>query len=200
MRRRAFSLVTADFNRDGKVDIAFDNGADGGGEGCPSQGCFSVLLGNGDATVTGPVNYSTDGTPADGTASLAVGDLNGDGNPDLVVANFFGSGDCAATGVGCVSILYGTGDGTFQAPVDITTGGNDPNAVVLGDFNGDGRPDIAVANEGDETVSVLLNTGNDASGHATFAPAPASPFSLDPSSNGPIDGMLTANLIGHGNV
>ncbi|MBV9797656.1 MAG: VCBS repeat-containing protein [Solirubrobacterales bacterium] len=99
-----------------------------------------------------------------------------------------------------MSILYGNRDGTFQAPVDITTGVNDPNAVVVGDFNGDGRLDIAVANEGDETVSVLLNTGNDVSGRATFAPAPGSPFSLAPSSNGPIDGMTTANLTGHGNV
>ncbi|MBV9004116.1 MAG: VCBS repeat-containing protein [Solirubrobacterales bacterium] len=99
-----------------------------------------------------------------------------------------------------MSILYGNRDGTFQAPVGITTGVNDPNAVVVGDFNGDGRPDIAVANEGDETVSVLLNTGNDVSGRATFAPAPGSPFSLAPSSNGPIDGMTTANLTGHGNV
>lgn len=155
---------------------------------------MSVLLGNGDATFTGPVNYPIDGTPANGTASLGVGDLNGDGNPDLVVANV----SCDAGGSGCISILYGNGDGTFQAPVQITAG-RYPDAVAVGDFTGDGRQDIAVANGGDETVSVLLNTGNDAQGHAVFTPAPGSPLALDPSTNGMIEGMTVANLTGHGN-
>ncbi len=196
--QEALSVVTGDFNRDAKLDIAFDNGAnDGTIAGCPAQGCVSVLLGNGDGTFSGPHDYPIDGTPApDGTASLAEGDLTGNGTLDLVVADF----TCDGADSGCVSILYGNGDGTFQAPVDITTGVNDPNDVVVGDFTGDGRQDIAVANEADETVSVLLNTGNDAQGHVIWTPAPGSPYPLDPSSNGAIDGMTAANIDGHGNV
>ena len=65
--------------------------------------------------------------------SVAVGDFNGDGKPDLAVANAFDPGS--------VSVLLGNGDGTFQAPVSFATG-SDPAAVVLGDFNGDGKADL----------------------------------------------------------
>ena len=80
---------------------------------------------------------------------MAVGDLNGDGRPDLAVANA-GSGD--------VSVLLGNGDGSFQ-PQQRFAAGIGPASVALGDLNGDGRPDLAVANTTDPgTVSILLNT------------------------------------------
>ena len=81
---------------------------------------------------------------------MAVGDVNGDGKPDIVVAN-----DDSNT----VSVLLGNGNGTFQAQQTFATG-TDPSSVAVGDVNGDGKPDLVVANDGSNTVSVLLGNGN----------------------------------------
>ena len=88
-------------------------------------------------------------------ASVALADFNGDGNLDAVVVN---AGFPFALGT-TVSVLLGDGKGTFQAAVNYTVG-SQPESVAVGDFNGDGKPDIAVANSGDSTVSVLLNNGD----------------------------------------
>src|ERR1700719_2022414 len=87
--------------------------------------------------------------------SMGMGDFNGDGNQDLVVANN-NSND--------VSILLGNGDGTFQPNVDFGAG-TVPNSVAVGDFNGDGRQDLAVANASSNDVSILLGNGD-----GTFQP------------------------------
>lgn len=81
---------------------------------------------------------------------VAVGDFNGDGIPDLVVAN---------RGTNNVSVLLGNGDGTFQAPIN-TTVGTEPSALALGDFNVDGKLDVAAANTSDGTVTILLGNGD----------------------------------------
>ncbi len=83
-------------------------------------------------------------------ASVAVGDFNGDGIPDLAIANYDDN---------TVSVLLGKGDGTFQAQTTYGTG-TGPDSVAVGDFNGDGIPDLAVANDDDNTVSVLLGKGD----------------------------------------
>ena len=100
-----------------------------------------------------------------GTApiSVAVGDFNGDGKLDLAVASF---GDALGFDPRTVSILLGTGTGSFGAKTDFGTG-TTPVSVAVGDFNGDGKLDLAVANlgsvfvtdPGPATVSILLNTG-----------------------------------------
>ena len=94
---------------------------------------------------------------AAGTApkSVAVGDLNGDGNQDLVTAN---------SGSANVSVLIGTGSGTFAAATSFAVG-NTPQSVAVGDFNGDGRQDIVAANYGSNSVSLLLGNGS-----GSFAP------------------------------
>src|SRR5438309_1429738 len=102
--------------------------------------------------------------------SVAVGDFNGDGKPDLAVANGSSPG-------GSVSLLLGRGDGTFQTAVSYAAGAA-PHSVAVGDFNGDGRVDLAVANAGGGNVSVLLGRGD-----GTFQPAAnydvgASPYSV----------------------
>src|SRR5207245_1054686 len=91
------------------------------------------------------VDFATGANPA----GVAIGDINGDGRPDLVTVN---------TGANTISILFGTGSGSFGPKVDIAVG-NLPHAVALADLNGDGRLDVVVANTGADTVSVLLGNG-----------------------------------------
>ena len=78
--------------------------------------------------------------------SVAVGDFNGDGKPDLAVAENNGT----------VDVLLNQGNGTFAFQVSYPVGSY-PSSVAVGDFNGDGKPDLAVANQGGNTISVLLN-------------------------------------------
>ena len=82
--------------------------------------------------------------------SVALGDLNGDGKPDLATAN---------SGANTVSVLLGNGAGAFRAETDYGTGSY-PRSVAIGDLNGDGKPDLATANTFDNTVSVLLGNGD----------------------------------------
>jgi hypothetical protein len=96
------------------------------------------------------VSYSQPG-------SVAVGDFNGDGIPDLAVVN---------GGSNSVSILLGDGHGGFGPPTNYPVGAF-PLSVTVGDFNGDGIPDLAVANVQDDTVSVLLGKGDGTFGAAT---------------------------------
>lgn len=99
--------------------------------------------------------------------SIVVADVNGDGKPDLVVAN-----QCQArpkcVNIGAVGVLLGNGDGTFQPAVAYVTGGHQALFAAVGDINGDGKPDIVVANYGSKTVGVLLGKGD-----GTFQPAVA---------------------------
>jgi hypothetical protein len=74
--------------------------------------------------------------------SIAVADVNGDGNPDLLVANQCGnSSNCSGT----VSVLLGNGDGTFRAAMTYDSGGYYATSLTASDVNGDGKPDIIEA-------------------------------------------------------
>ena len=146
-------VAVGDVNRDGRLDLAVAHSGS-------TLGTVAVLLGNGDGTFQAPRNFST----GQGSLSVAVGDVNGDGQPDLAVANYY-SND--------VSVLLGNGDGTFQPAQSFTTAGPNPVTVAMGDVNGDGRPDLAVTNSANTSsgavsgnVSVLLGNGN-----GTFQPA-----------------------------
>src|SRR5207247_143990 len=115
-----------------------------------------VLLGNGDGTFQPALSFAA----GSNAVSVAVGDVNGDGRPDLVVADLG-----LNTGYSTVLVLLGNGDGTFQPARDFDVGTH-PISVAVGDVNGDGRPDLAVANAGSNNVSVLLGYGD-----GTFQPA-----------------------------
>jgi hypothetical protein len=130
------SVTTGDFNGDGKLDLATAN-ADGDN--------VSVLLGNGDGSFQPKKDFMTGSFPL----SVTAADFNGDGKLDLASAN---SGDNTNT----LSVLLGNGDGSFQPKSDFATGSY-PISVTTGDFNGDGKPDLASANNGNDTLSVLLN-------------------------------------------
>src|SRR5437764_7045584 len=94
----------------------------------------------------GAVNYRV----GDGPVSVAVGDINGDGQPDVVTANN-GSND--------FSVLLGTGNRNFAAEVKYAVG-TGPTSVALGDINGDGKLDLVTANYNSSDVSVLLGNGD----------------------------------------
>src|SRR5207247_10131353 len=111
----------------------------------------SARLSHGDGTFQPALNFSTGASPM----SVAVGDFNRDGKPDLAVANH---------GSGNVSVLLGNGDGTFQPAVNYGVA-TYPYSVAVGDFNGDGKPDLPVAT-GTAKVSVLFGNGD-----ASFGPA-----------------------------
>ncbi len=133
-------MTVGDFNGDGKLDVAVAD--------FHTQQ-VSVLLGNGDGTFQSVKAYSTGANPS----SVVMADFNGDGKIDLALT----STPLASSAGNLVSLLLGNGDGTFGAPTLFGTGSQAYSATV-GDFNGDGAPDLAVANGVSNTVSVLLNS------------------------------------------
>ena len=150
-----YLAVTGDIDNDGKFDLAIPTG---------SASTISVLLGNGDGTFMPQVTYATN---PDGQAyAIATGDFNGDGNPDLAVTQ------CghrrSAHGL---QYRFGKWRWEHSNRYVAYTVGNFPSAVVVGDFNGDGDADLAVANRDDNTVGVLLGerrTGNSPDASAIY--------------------------------
>ncbi len=135
-------VAVGDFNSDGKLDLATANlAADPGAS-------VGLLLGRGDGTFRS-VRFVAAG---ENPGSLAVGDFNNDGALDLVAS--YGS-----PGADRVGVLMGNGDGTFQA-VSYFGVGRAPTAIAVGDFDGDGRLDLATADYHGSRVSVLLGDGN----------------------------------------
>jgi hypothetical protein len=142
----AESIAAADLNADGKPDLVVANG---------NPDSVSVLLNTGGGAMAPHVEYGTGFWPL----QVAVGDLSGDGRPDLAVVNYEGNS---------VSVLVNQGGGTFAPKVDVRTEPTDADvlewlhAVALGDFNGDGKLDIAVGDAGmgsQASLHVFLNAG-----------------------------------------
>jgi hypothetical protein len=141
------AAAVGDFNGDGKADLAVASS---------TSSNVTILLGNGDGTFQTPASYPVPNS----LAGLAVADFNGDGKADIVTAD-------TSSGV---NILIGKGDGTFQAAVPYvvnTQAGSGFQAafVLVADFNGDGKADLATVNAGSSTLSILIGVGD-----GTFQP------------------------------
>jgi len=115
--------------------------------------------------------------------SIAVADVNHDGKPDIIVAN---------TEDETVSVLLGDGKGHFtQAPGSPFSCGKSPNDIAVADMNGDGHPDLIVANTGTPYITILLGDGK-----GGFAPSPHSPFATQ--SYPHVHGVVAADFLGNG--
>ncbi len=151
------ALAIGDINHDGKPDLIVADDV--------APGLVSVLLNTTPAGATVPsftshVDFPTGLNPV----AVAIGDINGDGNPDLVVADF---------GSNTVSVLINTTASgattpSFASNAD-SNAGIAPTAIILGDFNGDGVPDVAVVGSGSNTVALLENLTTPGSTIASFA-------------------------------
>jgi hypothetical protein len=144
-------LAAGDVNNDGAPDLLAASAADN---------TISVFPGNGDGTFAAAQSFDSGGASPQ---SMALSDLDGDGNLDLVVGNR-GVIDCSASTCSFVNssiaVMFGNGDGTFRAGAAMESG-TGPMSIVLGDFNGDGRADLAVLEAaGAGAVAVLLGNGD----------------------------------------
>lgn len=149
------SLVIADFNHDGKPDVAILNNCVN--LTCIGGGSVTVFLGNGNGTFAPGNTIALPQSPYGGNPmTIVAGDFNNDGSIDL--AAFGCSPDCMGE-TGVANVLFGNGDGTFQPPIVSATGTGGVTGAAAGDFNQDGILDVAVANGG---------VCSDCDGHGTF--------------------------------
>jgi len=135
-------LRAADLNKDGKADIVTTN-FEGGN--------VSVLLADGKGGF-----HETSGSPFDSNKqpfAIAIGDLNADGNLDLAVGHY--SGQITDTSGDRMTIMIGTGDGTFRQAWSQLVPGKAPTRVAIGDVNGDGIDDVVFGNYGSNSVTVV---------------------------------------------
>ncbi len=162
-----YCICSADFNKDGKLDLA---AGEAGGDN------VEISLATGPGSFGAPTLFTAGSMPI----SITTADFNGDANIDIATANFNSSD---------VSILLGDGTGSFSSPINF---GVDvyPTCIISADFNNDGNVDLAVTTEASNDVSVFLGTGTGSFGIKTNFPAgtPALPLTFaDFNEDGNID-------------
>jgi len=166
-------IFKADFNKDGKMDLATTNW---------NGNTISILLGNGTGGFTAG---ATIGTGVEPFAAVSA-DFNADGNPDIAVSHYTDN---------TVSIFLGNGTGGFGVPLTFP-GGSAAYGMTSADFNGDGKLDIALANRGSSSLSVFLGNGNGTfGGNTPVAMGFSNIYSIassDINGDGKID-LVTAN-------
>lgn len=196
----ASAVSVADVNGDGRPDLIVANQC-ANVDDC-SNGVIGVLLGNGNGTFVAATTWNSGGQYAD---SLGVADINGDGKLDVVVAHECSSAGKCSNGV--LGVLFGNGDGTFQAATAYSTGGQFSYSVFVADVNGDGKPDLLATNRcpstgclGDGSASVLLNKGNGtfrtAVAYDSGGPSPDSIAAADVNGDGKPDLIVANNCDG----
>jgi hypothetical protein len=156
----AGNIVVGDFNGDGKQDLAIINIE-------TDFANLALSFGDGNGNFDYLATYIGVGPDPRG---LAIGDFNGDGKQDLVVTR-------VTSAVDNVGILLGDGAGHFT-PASSVTAGDNALSVAVGDFNGDGKQDLAVANRVSNDVSILLGNGMGGFAPATNFPVGHSPIKV----------------------
>lgn len=139
---RLSAITSADINNDGNQDIVTATTSSGSG----NMRSVSIFLGNGDATFQPVIIIENDNETPN---SIAVGDLNNDGNQDVVTGNNFEN----------LSVLLGNGDGTFLQERNFATAEGGRKVVKVADLNNDGNQDVVVLNTGDRFVSIHFGDG-----------------------------------------
>lgn len=135
-------IAVADFNRDGRLDLAVTNFTAGG----ETPSAVAILLGDGRGAFGAPTRFDV----GRGATRILASDFNADGSVDLAVLN---------ANEGTVSVLLGDGRGGFRPQAAFPAGGS-PVGLALGDFNDDGKPDLVVTNFLTDRLSVLLGRGD----------------------------------------
>lgn len=146
----ATGIVIADVNHDGNADLIYTQS---------NANTVAVALSRGNGSFATPVTYSVGPYPT----SIVVGDFNGDGKLDLAITT-----PGSMNSLSEISVLYGNGDGSFQNPKTYTVGGV-PNSIAVGDFNNDGKPDLAVLSQ-NRKLTILTNTGTSFIAQTTTVP------------------------------
>src|SRR6185437_13629726 len=151
------AIITADFNKDGKADLAVSNlGSDN----------VSILLGNGSGFYGTSTNFSI---PINSQPLfLCTADFNEDGNLDIATAN---------SNVNNVSVILGSATGAFSPANNYITPGT-PFSICTADFNGDGHMDLAETNGNLNSITILLGTGTGVFGVPTNFPVGTNPYSI----------------------
>jgi hypothetical protein len=162
--RAADTIVTGDFNRDGKMDVAITTGLY-----VAAGADIELLLGNGDGTLQSPTVVTA--LPWYTTA-LSVADLNGDGKLDLI-----SDGGNTDDNGQVVTVVLGNGDGTFQTPQRYTSASlTGAQGFAVADLNGDGVLDVAVP--GGAGMDLFFGTGAGTLTGPTFVSTPTAPLSI----------------------
>lgn len=157
--RDSDGIAQGDFNGDGRLDFAV-MGQFNPDCGPPQMSCSEIQIylaqSNGTYALTSSYQVSGEGADPGGISySITVGDVNGDGKPDLVYAAAYGN-----NGPPLIVVQFGNGDGTFQNPIVSVTPASNPCSLILGDFNGDGKLDLAVPDRSANNVYVQLGNGD----------------------------------------
>jgi len=177
-------IAVGDFNHDGKLDVVTADNFDD---------TVTVLLGVGDGTFFPGTAYDVGSSPF----GIVVVDLDNDGNPDIATACTDGGDDAS----GSVTVLMGSHDGNFTPQPEITSTTFDgPSAIVTADFDGNGKPDLAVGNQGsvDTGTTVVVLLGNGGGGFtivqpvATVGNLPSGIVAADFDGDGKVD-LATSN-------
>jgi Bacterial Ig-like domain (group 3)/FG-GAP-like repeat len=169
----SYPILTADFNRDGRPDLAILE---------PASARILIYLGKGDGSFESPKSFAAGSSPK----YMAVGDVNGDHNPDLIVS-------ASTTTSAGFSILLGQGNGNFHAPTMITAkNGAAGGVLAVGDVNNDGHLDVVTCDE-QRDAEVFLGNGN-----GTFREQKA--FNDGVSSGADESQLLLADLYGKGKL